>query len=393
MSSVECGVRITPDKIIIKDAVADVKIDITLQNFSKNSKSIRLRGPETENFVLKAPSEEQLVASGLVINATLYFKFSEEKECKDKIITFIDNTPVTVPIYVLPPAPQLSFEPSISFGISIPDGLVLTRYVDIKNTGKRAGNFRIDYAGDQPIRIFPCVGTIEPNSIRTIKIEFISRELGCWEEIAGVELEGSGYMELRMVGEVRPSSLMLLDITGSSHLQLINFGTTMFECEKFQPAVLFNNGPTSIGFVIILEEGGVGQEIKGEDSKSVPRSLTSCITASPNQGGIGPYEKVVVNFCFSPSARNLQTDWERSRVLGREFVVFMHIVPITTVPAGRMMIDAEYVKQNNLTAFTFRIQLDILGIGSYITNTNGDTEPKVIAQGKNKVFKKINIQV
>jgi hypothetical protein len=100
MSSVECGVRITPDKIIIKDAVADVKIDITLQNFSKNSKSIRLRGPETENFVLKAPSEEQLVASGLVINATLYFKFSEEKECKDKIITFIDNTPVTVPIHV-----------------------------------------------------------------------------------------------------------------------------------------------------------------------------------------------------------------------------------------------------------------------------------------------------
>ena len=98
-----------------------------------------------------------------------------------------------------------------------------------------------------------------------------------------MELEGSGYMELRMVGEVRPSSLMLLDITGSNHLQLINFGTTMFECEKFQPAVLFNNGPTSLGFVIILEEGGVGQEIKGDDSKGVPRNLTNCITASPNQ--------------------------------------------------------------------------------------------------------------
>ena len=54
----------------------------------------------------------------------------------------------------------------------------------------------------------------------------------------------------------------------------------------------------------------------------------------------------MINFCFSPSARYLQNEREKSRVLGREFVVFMHIVPITAVPAGRMMIDAEYVKQS-----------------------------------------------
>jgi len=37
-----------------------------------------------------------------------------------------------------------------------------------------------------------------------------------------------------MYGEVRPSSLMLFNISGTSHLQLINFGSTVFECEKFQ---------------------------------------------------------------------------------------------------------------------------------------------------------------
>ena len=52
---------------------------------------------------------------------------------------------------------------------------------------------------------------------------------------------------------------------------------------SFQPAVLFNNGPTSLGFVIILEEGGVAQEIKDGDDKALPRALSSCITASPNQ--------------------------------------------------------------------------------------------------------------
>ncbi|KAL5265854.1 hypothetical protein ACHWQZ_G006507 [Mnemiopsis leidyi] len=479
--AVQCGIKISPENILIKDAQkgSNFNVDITFQNFSKNSKVIRLRGPETKHFLLKAPNEEQLVASGLVINATLKFDCEVEGHYEDKIIVFVDNKPVVVPIKVLPPSPKLEFESPVSFGISIPDGLVLTRFVDIKNNGKRAGNFRIDYAGDQPIKIFPCVGTIEPDCSRSIKIEFISRDLGTWEEIAGVELEGTGYMELRMYGEVRPSSLMLLNISGTSHLQLINFGSTVFECEKFQPAVLFNNGPTSLGFVIILEEGGVAQEIKDDEDKALPRALSSCITASPNQGGIGPYEKVVINFCFAPSSQFLQSEWERNKLMNKEFVLFMHIVPITTVPSGKMLIDAQYIKQNKLTplvevgvtgkavgvdvtvspdilhnlgicevgsttattillannntiplqfnfskiahfiisptsgrigpaeempieitfcpsqfgSFAKKIQLDILGIGNFITDTNDEPEPKVIAQGKLKVLKRMKIQV
>ena len=48
--TVHCGIKITPDNIIIKDAQKDSKftVDITLQNVSKNSKLIRLRGPETQ---------------------------------------------------------------------------------------------------------------------------------------------------------------------------------------------------------------------------------------------------------------------------------------------------------------------------------------------------------
>ena len=60
--------------------------------------------------------------------------------------------------------------------------------------------------------------------------------------------------------------------------------TSVISSESYpQPAVLFNNGPTSLGFVIILEEGGVAQEIKEGEDKSLPRALSSCITASPNQ--------------------------------------------------------------------------------------------------------------
>ena len=64
------------------------------------------------------------------------------------------------------------------------------------------------------------------------------------------------------------------------------------------------------------------------------------------QGGIGPYEKVVINFCFAPSSQFLQSEWERNKLMNKEFVLFMHIVPITTVPSGKMLIDAQYIKQS-----------------------------------------------
>ena len=47
--AVQCGIKISPDSILIKDAQkgSQFNVDITFQNFSKNSKVIRLRGPET----------------------------------------------------------------------------------------------------------------------------------------------------------------------------------------------------------------------------------------------------------------------------------------------------------------------------------------------------------
>ena len=73
---------------------------------------------------------------------------------------------------------------------------------------------------------------------------------------------------------------------GTKQLDLINFGSTLIQSEKYQPAVLYNNGPTSLGFVIILEEGGIGQQITASPNQvldEIPRTLCNLITASPNQ--------------------------------------------------------------------------------------------------------------
>ena len=53
-----------------------------------------------QNFVLRAPSEEQLLPSGLVIHATLQFTCNEEGHYEDSIVVFVDNNTVTLPIFV-----------------------------------------------------------------------------------------------------------------------------------------------------------------------------------------------------------------------------------------------------------------------------------------------------
>ena len=63
------------------------------------------------------------------------------------------------------------------------------------------------------------------------------------------------------------------------------------------------------------------------------------------QGGIGPYEKVVINFCFNPNLSYLD-ELDVNKIVNKEFVLFMHIVPITTVPSGKLFVDAEFIKQS-----------------------------------------------
>ena len=48
--TVKFGVKIKPDKIVLRDVPKDskVNVDIQLQNVSKNAKVIHIRGPETK---------------------------------------------------------------------------------------------------------------------------------------------------------------------------------------------------------------------------------------------------------------------------------------------------------------------------------------------------------
>ena len=76
-----------------------------------------------------------------------------------------------------------------------------------------------------------------------------------------VKLEGQPTTTLQIIGNVVERSLELLRIDTEEPVQTINFGSTYYGTDLTQSFLIYNNGPAIAHFVVILEEGGEGQEV------------------------------------------------------------------------------------------------------------------------------------
>ena len=76
-----------------------------------------------------------------------------------------------------------------------------------------------------------------------------------------VKLEGQPPTTLQIIGNVVERSLELLTMDTEENVQTINFGSTYYGTDQTQCFLIYNNGPDVANFVVILEEGGEGQEV------------------------------------------------------------------------------------------------------------------------------------
>lgn len=75
-----------------------------------------------------------------------------------------------------------------------------------------------------------------------------------------VKLEGQPPTTLQIIGNVVERSLELLTLDTEDTVQTINFGSTYYGTDLAKSFLIYNNGPDVANFVVILEEGGEGQE-------------------------------------------------------------------------------------------------------------------------------------
>ena len=72
----------------------------------------------------------------------------------------------------------------MNFGNVVANSKVIAREVTIYNHGAKEGEFKIKYHGDKPIAIIPSSGKVPANSAQVIKVEYVTKTPGPFDEVA-----------------------------------------------------------------------------------------------------------------------------------------------------------------------------------------------------------------
>ena len=85
--------------------------------------------------------------------------------------------------YSYPSQCHLVLEGPVNFRNVVANSKVIAREVSIYNHGSKDGEFKLKYSGDKPIAIIPSSGKIPPNSAQIIKVEYVTKQPGGFDEV------------------------------------------------------------------------------------------------------------------------------------------------------------------------------------------------------------------
>ena len=75
-----------------------------------------------------------------------------------------------------------------------------------------------------------------------------------------IKLEGqTEQLQMAVAARVVRRSLELLDMRTQEPLKRVDFGSAYFGTDQTQCAMIFNNSPDPVEFVVLMDENAVGQ--------------------------------------------------------------------------------------------------------------------------------------
>ena len=74
-------------------------------------------------------------------------------------------------------------------------------------------------------------------------------------------LQGRELDTIQITGTVVQGLLQLLDCESGRGVSCVQFGSTYYGTDKTEPAILYNNSPSPVSYVSVLDEEAVGQEL------------------------------------------------------------------------------------------------------------------------------------
>lgn len=74
----------------------------------------------------------------------------------------------------------------VPFPLKVANSKVIAKEIILYNHGSKEGEFKIKYGGVKPISLVPCSGKVPPNSAQIIKVEYVTKQAGTFNEVAKV---------------------------------------------------------------------------------------------------------------------------------------------------------------------------------------------------------------
>ena len=86
--------------------------------------------------------------------------------------------------FSIPCQPVLILGGPVNFGNVVANSKVISREIMLANHGSKAGDFKMRYSGDKPITVLPPSGTVPPGSAQIVKVEYVTKLPGKFDEVA-----------------------------------------------------------------------------------------------------------------------------------------------------------------------------------------------------------------
>lgn len=333
---------------------------LSIQNVDAVARRIRVTPPATGAFQVRFAPQGP-VAPGMDVKAEVEFEPAEERDYHDSLTVLCGSQSISVPLHAYVPAPKIEFDGFVNLGVVVRDNTA-AKYVTLRNTGHRAGRFRINFDPELPLQVSPAEGVLQPgtrlpgdaaggeasddedasgmggaahagHSEERVRIAFTGHELGVFRALLHVEVEGSlAPRVLDVSATVVEQHVELVMPEGGGKLETVQFGALYYGEQRTVKAVLVNNGPMPCAFAVVSralqransdglpdhssspqpggDSAGTAREGALQSSTGSEAMLPSAaqgtpeeepiISVSPSEGMINPYDQVALQFHFRP---------------------------------------------------------------------------------------------
>ncbi|XP_032824158.2 cilia- and flagella-associated protein 47 isoform X1 [Petromyzon marinus] len=328
----ESVLLVSPRVVEFADATPGRRLSavVTARNTGDRSRRVRVCAPRSGAFKLHGvPLQEQHLAPGLSIAATVEFYMEQKGSVRDRLLLLVDGDSIEVPLIGFSPACSLDVQKEVDFGCVLANGAMLQQNITVVNHGSAPGEFHFSCEGEVMFSFRPSSGMVPPKSMQPVQVEFCASSPGDVLQTALVRLDGrEEAQEVQLRAEVVQPRLEVLSPSGDEQLRCLKLGAAYYNTSRQGQAILRNPGPEPLSWVAVLQEDTAGEEksVNVLDASAPRHELQGVLRCFPSQGTLPPHEEIPLTLTFSPRHTRDRTGWNHMDrpPPGHNYALFIH---------------------------------------------------------------------